>query len=154
MVLIQPLQNPQLLSFHICLAVSSDTTGYVPLLVWSRDFENLCVLHAQFNSCPQDNVFKNPQHKLRTKNLIRTYVNLVREYELPHFPVSCRELFYRRVGVYSKRGALLVKWCTLRCTCTGLVQVHNRRYQQSINSCYNDRFFMKGLPLILRKFYK
>jgi len=98
MVLIQPLQSPQLLSFNICLAVSSDTTGYVLLLVWSRDFENLCVLRAPFNSCPQDNLFKNPQHKLTTKNLISTYVNLVREYELLHFAVSCRELFLHACG--------------------------------------------------------
>jgi hypothetical protein len=101
MVLIQPLQNPQLLSFNICLPVSSDTTGYVLLQVWSRNFENLCVLPTPFNSCPQDNVFKNPEHKLRAKDLRRTYVNLVREYELPHFPLSCRELFFKRVWVFT-----------------------------------------------------
>lgn len=94
MVLIQPLQILQLLSLNICLAVLSDTTGYVHLLVWSRDFENLCVLHAPFNSCPQDNVFKNPQRKLTINNLIRAYVNLVREYELPHFAVSCERTFF------------------------------------------------------------
>ena len=33
MVLLQPLQIPQLVNLNVCLAMLSDTTGYVRLLV-------------------------------------------------------------------------------------------------------------------------
>jgi len=154
MILIQPLQVPQLVNLNICLAVLSDTTCYVRLQVWSRDFENLCILHASFNSCPQDNVFKNPQHKLTTKNFIRMSIWFAcrKSPILPYlaenfFTCMCLFTVYVRHCFLSDAlfGACAPVWCKYT---TG------DNSSQSVHSCYNYRFFTKGLSLILRKFYK